>query len=434
MPAFEGVFFPGESFDSDLEDRILKRALIYFDKIYALVPEPFNSNLHLLEREYTYHYHPEQLDPREKSSTERVQDLPNFLLKTRQERRTRIVNFLGRTELLRDQGILQILNPRENIVSKPFCWNAKVKPTPWHSIKEEFDKLSARKIGVGDINDHLAHFLYGNMLEDLRDKEFRRIVGRSFWFNRVPMYKGQAEANWIWAIGTQSGFRADIPKAIMKSLHPLEAFACKISRQMWASLLINHALVSSFRKKAVPVCSHPTFQALMARKFERRYEKLADQEAEIPNFKKGLGTAQLALDNLPDFELASFEDVLEMRQRLEAEISEFRHTMADFAGRIKAEPYSEDFSKHLEIVKKDKVQPTLGNLRKKLVSLKLGAMVNTSIATALGIAYCIWPSLPPALSIVAGPSLYSVLQDFRKEYKDIKEKNGLSLLMKIGVG
>ena len=441
MLGFEGVFFPGESFDTDLEDSILKKSLFYFDKIYALVPEPFNTNLQSFVREYKWRYYRQELNDFDKRlkmfqqlELERIQGTGLELPKGFLERQKRIINFLVKTESLREEGVLEIIDPRENIVSEPHYWDKDVEPiSAWSCIKDKFESLSDREIGFHDIVKYTPHFLYGSILDDLKDKNARRIIGRKFWFKRVPMYKGQAEANWMEAIGEQSGFRADIPKRL-RGFNDMEAFQYSISPQMWASLLINHALISSFRKKAVPVCSNPTFQALMDRKIERCYKKFTNLDVQIPNFKKDLTTFRVALENLPDLELRSFEDVLEMRERLRDDISAFRQKMTEFAETVKAEPYSKGFENHVEIIKRDKIRPSVDDLRKKLSSVDLRTAVKIPIATAITLYLVVNPSLPPALAILACPDLLSltkIFEDYRREYKQISEKNGFSLLIKI---
>jgi len=438
MLKFEGVFFPGETLDSDLEDKILKKALLYFDKIYAIIPEVFNIKLANIVDEYDYQYHPEKLDEfsmrlvmaehailnKWKANGREIGEID----KSELARHERIINFLVKTELLREEGILEIINPDENIKSKPYYFDEDIKPTDF-SIIEKFKNLSSTEINFNNIINYMPHLLYGNILEDLRDKEFRKIVKTNFKFDKVLMYKGQAEHNWLEQLCSAEDTLEYIHEA------HLFGFCSKISSTMWASLIINHALISSFRKKAVPFCSNPILQNLMNRKIRRRYEKLFDLDMNIPNFKKDLSTFNLALVNLPNFELKSFEDIIEIRERLKDEMSEFRLKMCEFADKIKTEPYSETFINHLELIKRDNIQPTINNLHKKISSLNRKTIPRVLVATALNMFLCINPSLPPALAILACPDVFSlttILNNYRKEYKDITEKNGLSYLIKIG--
>jgi len=438
MLKFEGVFFPGETLDSDLEDKILKKALLYFDKIYAIIPEVFNRKLMHIVNEYNYRYHPEKLD---EFSTELVMSKHIILTEWKSKgridevdeselaRHERIINFLVKTELLREEGILDIINPDENIKSKPYYFDEDIEPTNF-SIGEKFENLSSTEINFNNIINYTPHLLYGNILEDLRDKEFRKIVKTNFKFDKVLMYKGQAEINWLAELcGSAEDTLEFIPEG------HLFGFCRKISSTMWASLIINHALISSFRKKAVPCCSNPILQNLLNRKIRRRYEKLFDLDMNIPNFKKDLSAFNLALVSLPNFELKSFEDIIEIRERLKDEMSEFRLKMCEFVDKIKTEPYSETFKNHLELIKRDNIQPIINNLHKKISSLNRKTIPRVLVATALNMFLCINPSLPPALAILACPDVFSlttILNNYRKEYKDITEKNGLSYLIKIG--
>jgi len=38
MDGLAGVYYPGESWDLEVEDAMLKKCLLFFDRIYAIVP------------------------------------------------------------------------------------------------------------------------------------------------------------------------------------------------------------------------------------------------------------------------------------------------------------------------------------------------------------------------------------------------------------
>lgn len=42
MANFCGLYYPGESWDLSVEDSLLKKSLLFFDKVYAVVPEVFS--------------------------------------------------------------------------------------------------------------------------------------------------------------------------------------------------------------------------------------------------------------------------------------------------------------------------------------------------------------------------------------------------------
>jgi len=411
MLGFQGVFFPGENLNSDSEDRMLKKSLFYFDKIYAIIPEHFNGFI----------FYNCDLDAR---------FFPVKLIQfgNQDNRYERITNFISATKPLIEQGFLELIRPDENIFSKPYYWGLG-GPAIW-CIKQKYEELRNTKIKLTDIVNYIPHFLYGNMIEDLKDAEFRDIVKQNFDFDKVDMFQGQAQQNWAATIGGDTGY----PEDDIENIEAEPFFSYLISPPMWASLILNHALMSSFRRKAITVCANTVFQSLLNRKVERSYNKFSEIDKELPNFRKDFASFQLVIDNLPDFELKSFEDILEMRERLKDEMLEFRHKMNELVETITIEPYSETFANHLEIIKRGKIQPIISDMRKKLSYLDKKTIPKIISATALNLYLCINPSLPPALAILACPdilSLTKIWQNYKKEYKEIMEKNGFSLLLKI---
>jgi hypothetical protein len=438
MQKFEGIFFPGETLESDLEDRILKKVLFYFDKTYVIIPELFNFRLDDTLREYTHRYQPEKLDEfsRDLAIVKHtyVTDRKvggKEVDKSAFEWHERIIKLLGETESLRQEGLLEIINPEENIKSIPYYWDEDAQPAEkFFSIKEKFQNLSAAEINFSNITNYTPHLLFGNILEDLRDKEFRNIVKENFTFDTVTMYKGQAETNWF---ETLSGGE-DIIELVPSDYFEF-GFCSHISSTMWASLLINHTLISSLRKKAVPTCSHPTMQRLLNRKMSRLYEKLVAVDTGTPHVAKDVSPFNLVLENLPNFEFKSFEDIIETREKLKDELSEFRQKMCAFTGIIKAEPYRKICKDHLDLLQMDNMQQALDNLRKKISSLNRKTIPKVVATKPLNLLLHVTPSLPPALALLGGSDVFSpttILNTCEKDFKDLPEKNGLSYVITIG--
>ena len=290
--------------------------------------------------------------------------------------------------------------------------------------------LSAGEINLSTITDYTPHLLFGNILEDLRDKEFRSIVKENFTCDTVTMYKGQAETNWF---ETLSGGE-DIIELVPSDYFEF-GFCSHISSTMWASLLINHTLISSLRKKAVPTCSHPTMQRLLNRKMSRSYEKLAAVDTDTFHGTKDVSPFNLVLENLPNFELKSFEDIIETREKLKDELSEFRQNMCRFTGILKEAPYRKICEEHLDLLQMDTMQQALDNLRKKIASLNRKTLPKVVTTTPLNLLLQVTPALPSALALLAGSDMLSpatILNVCEKDFKDLPEKNGLSYVITIG--
>ena len=438
MQTCEGIFFPGETLESDLEDRILKKVLLYFDKTYVLIPDLFNFRADDAMREYTHRFQPEKLDEfsrdlaivKDTYVTDRKAE-GKKVDKSARVQHERIIQLLGKTESLREEGLLEVINPEENIKSIPYYWDEDAQPAEkFFSIKEKFQNLSADEINLSTITDYTPHLLFGNILEDLRDKEFRSIVKENFTCDTVTMYKGQAETNWF---ETLSGGE-DIIELVPSDYFEF-GFCSHISSTMWASLLINHTLISSLRKKAVPTCSHPTMQRLLNRKMSRSYEKLAAVDTDTFHGTKDVSPFNLVLENLPNFELKSFEDIIETREKLKDELSEFRQNMCRFTGILKEEPYRKICEEHLDLLQMDTMQQALDNLRKKIASLNRKTLPKVVTTTPLNLLLQVTPALPSALALLAGSDMLSpatILNVCEKDFKDLPEKNGLSYVITIG--
>lgn len=438
MEKFEGIFFPGETVESDLEDRILKKVLLYFDKTYVLIPELFNFRADDTLREYTHRFKPEKLDEFSKdlaiAKNTYVSDRKadgKKIDKSAFEKHEHIIKLLGKTESLREEGLLEIINPEENIKSIPYYWDEDAQPAEkFFSIKEKFQNLSAGEINVKTITDYTPHLLFGNILEDLRDKEFRGIVTENFTCDTVTMYKGQAETNWFETLSGEEDVIELVPSDYFEF-----GFCSRISATMWASLLINHTLISSLRNGAVPACSHPTMQMLLHRKMSRLYEKLAAVDTEAFHGTKDVSPFNLVLENLPNFAFKSFEDILETREKLKDELSEFRQTMSSFTSILTTEPYGKICKDHLDLLQMDTVQQALENLRGKIATLDRKKMPKVVAKSPLSLLLQVAPSLPPALALLAGPGIFSpttILNTYAKDGKDLPEKNSLSYMITTG--
>ena len=422
MSGFDGTLLPSETFGDNDDDSIIKKSLLIFDKIHAIIPNSFDLTLKESVRRYKLKYAPEKLYPGCDLIARPDQGRDPSII----QRHDRIVSFLKKTETLRNSGILKVLNPDENIKSQPYYWDSgSPAQYQWATIKKKFDDFS-RNFTFNDIENYSPHLLYGNILSDLQDEQFRKIVYDNFSYKNVLMYKGQAEANWILLIGNESGFSEDIAEPVNGG-----PFGMKISSPFWASLILNHALISSFRHSTTPVCTKGVFQKLLNRKLERCYSIFRGLEDSTPHFKGDLKTQLLILEILPDLELSSFDDVLEIRARLKDEMIDFREKMKEISNVIKSNSYSDNFPKHIELLIRDKVNPSIINYKRKLHQLNLRAINSTVLATGLSIGLLIQPILNPAFAMITGASLPQTLQTYRKERNEVEEQNGLSFLLKI---
>jgi len=409
MLGYDGILLPSESFDDNPdENALLKKALLLFDRLYAIIPKSFHLKIETSKRLYLHRYHPKGLSSFDHNLAEYISGKEPWTVK----RHERIISFLKDTEIFKKADILQLVSPNENIKSSPVYWDTdRPAQEQWETIKERFEEIK-NDLSIEEAQNHTPHLLYGNIMADLQDPHFRKIAYHNFPFKRVTMFKGQAEANWIALIGNESGYPEDIPE----DLHG-RIVAMMISTPMWASLLINHTLISSFRNQATPICTNKAFQQLLNRKLTRCYDRMRGFKESEPHFINDLKTQYLALDILPDFELKSYEDVMEMRFRLEDELIEFREHMGALANEIKSNPFNESFLNHLELMKRDKVIPSIKNLKRKMSELESNTFKLTMLSTGICIGLIINPIVHPALMLLLGGgfSLPQILVNYKKK-------------------
>jgi hypothetical protein len=280
--------------------------------------------------------------------------------------------------------------------------------------------------------------LYGSIFDDLKDLQFRDMAKR-LGHDRVILYKGQAEQNWISFLGQKSGFKEDEWQEL-PSVVRFFGWPGTVSVVMWAALIINHVLMTAHRYKLLPVTPHIIFDGLLRSKIRRIYKQLENEEIkkylERPGYKDIYSGFEMAVLTFPNFELLSFEDVLELRLTLGDELAAFRKEMYKFAEIIKLSPWEIGFKEHVEHVVENRIQPAVHELQRKLESIKQESlMANLNIINApnvLAMMACIHVGIPPILvaALSAGLITLETIREYFFERKKLFESNGLSLLLR----
>lgn len=142
MNNFCGLYYPGESWDLDVEDSMLKKCMLFFDRVYAIVPEvfsvdwktvqpyeeldPFLANVRHAKEE-------DRLSAKEAIGGRRLSSEQEEIYLAEMERHGRIERFLDKVALLRKEGVPKLVDPRENILDPPY-WGPDSGPYPWTEI------------------------------------------------------------------------------------------------------------------------------------------------------------------------------------------------------------------------------------------------------------------------------------------------------------
>jgi hypothetical protein len=357
------------------------------------------------------------------------------------ERHGRILRFMDKIAILRKEGVIELVNPRENLLDPPY-WDASVPPpSKFGIISSRYADILEEGLTLADLDAHKPHLLYGSILNDLKDTQFRSLA-TNLGNERVVVYKGQAEQNWLHMLGKDSGFVEDEWQDWPSFVHYF-GFPGTVSTTMWAALIVNHTLLMAHKYNLIPVTPNDVFWQLMQSKVRRllifaEAEQVEGNFLNHPEYKTGFSGFSLAAFTLPNLEAMSFEDVLELRLTLEDEVSAFREQIALLSERIRAEPWEPNFVREIERISEHDIQPTLRKLQRKLEGSQkevvLRAFKNIlSAPTVLSMVATIWAGLPPLIILAVAAGLVSIetAREYHFKRERIFQTNGLSLLLRL---
>lgn len=384
------VFFPGEldPQENEYNLRYLKNALIYFDRILSIVPETIFTG-YIYSRINSY-----------------------------EARSARVRRFVSETKSLEGKGILKLVNPQENIN---------------HYYVENFPKVAIKK--TVDIDKNYPKLLFKGIVSDIEDPVFRTIVD-NLNMGPMPLFPDQLESSWYRTI--QSHYRKDL--WAYRPDNDLEYIMA--SPQLGAALLLNHALITAIRYNAIPVANSIEFDYLLRRKFERII-KMPEIQDSLRVLKRNTGwnTDFLATKvlnvSLPEFDIKTFDDILELREKLSEQLEGFRSYLAEASSLIQDAAVGEIYSVADNLVK-NKIAPALSEIERKLrlsndkfllrvikgfrsakATIPLIGSVITGIPLWLGFA------------LSAGATITEAVLDTYFEKREIRENNSLSFLIGI---
>lgn len=386
------VFFPGE-FDylrKKNDTRQLKLALIYFERVLSVIPEStFTGDNYI----------------------------PHF-----GKRAERVERFLDETTQLREAGLLTCINPVEN----SFPTDEKTKFYGFESVLSP----EPPSWNVGQV-------LISSILSDLDDTTFRRLVDE-LNIEPFPLYTGQFEINWFHSLA-RLGRQNDV------WTHPQPdgrygMFSAMVSPQLGVATLLNHALMVAIRYGAVPVANSSHFDRLLRHKFERIASappvRQALEELQKQSRWRSDLLAHSVLDLLlPDFELESFDDVVELRTRLSEQLDDFRLQLGEASTQLQACNMSE-MRAIADDITNNRIAPALMELEKKLrlSNDKFFQRVFKGLISAkssIPLIGTVFVGLPLWLGVAvsAGATITEAAIETYFEKREAREGNGLSFLL-----
>lgn len=295
-------------------------------------------------------------------------------------------------------------------------------------------------LSLDELETHKPHLLYGSILSDLKDKDFRNIAAK-LGDKRVVLYKGQAEQNWLALLGKSSGFPEDEWQHSPSIGIFCGSFVGTVSTAMWASFVVNHTLLTAHKYNLIPVTPSDLFWKLLQSKLWRirtltEANQLKERFFNHPEYKVGFSGFSLVALTLPNLELMSFEDVLDLRATLKDELTAFRYEMSALAEHIREEPWHPNFLNELEYTVKNRIKPAVDNLQRKLNTSPKEVVLRalkTATPTVLPVYAGIWAGMPPLLVMAVAAGLVGIKTalEHHFERKKILQSNGLSLLLQL---
>ncbi len=157
-------------------------------------------------------------------------------------------------------------------------------------------------------------------------------------------------------------------------------------------------------------------------------------------YSLNLPIAQLGMEvletRLPDFELSSYENVLELRGQLRESLIGFRMEMARLAAKVESEPWEKGYQTELARIMTGKVQPSIQELEKEAEALRyrrvsrwLKDALRPGTSIPLVAAFYVGVPTWAAAGLAAGVLTLRNYFEMRAEQAEF-DKNGLSLLFK----
>jgi hypothetical protein len=416
---FSALYFPCEVEEASDERNFyqtLKSALLFFDRVYVIVPEFVLSDYFSYWADYS------KIDDGVIAGTERIQTIE---FKLWRERFKRIRRFIQHTKILQDNELLLCVNPNTNMLGYQLR-------AVHNSFSEDTTAIPAEKA-----EDFSADILFYSTVSDLNDTTFRQLVAEDFPY-RTPgfyLFKDQGEFNWLGSICRYSSYEEDKIENSGTGLIP--AFETIVSPVVGMAVIMAHIVSFCMEYPVYPITDNPYYWKLLRRKFKR----VADMP-ELKRFKtdtklriSALGLELMNLE-LPRLAARSFDDVLYIRKKYAAQLTRFRTELASFANFAANQLWSEEFFEQCSEIVALRIIPAITELQRALTLSKDKVLVNAfksarNLTPAIPLVSVLLPGFPIlyALALAAGLFSIEVFLDLYFEEKKIKAGCGLSYLL-----
>jgi hypothetical protein len=202
------------------------------------------------------------------------------------------------------------------------------------------------------------------------------------------------------------------------------------------STLLNHTLRHCSRLGLSPVTQKSAYQNFLFTKLSRQQSKEA-----LAHYadRQGIAASSLALrtlkNHVPNIEAASYDDILEFRDKLRDDLAEFRGAMRSLSWAIDLNDRLDRLDQQIQKVVEADVEPRIAALKKKLATSKdrfVHRLVRNVKTGTVPLVATLWAGLPVPylLAISAGVVTLEALLETKIDIDQAKnDVNGLSFLL-----
>lgn len=423
---FCAIYFPceiGQSVDDDRFYANLKSSLLFFDKIFVVVPEIIFSDY------FSYWLDMSKIDEELIEETKKFDSLEYRLWR---ERFKRLRSFIEQTKVAHDEGILEYVNPRQ-VRSEPMITNL-------------FSLPSVDQVTIEEVDDHIGEIIFRSIVTDLNDQKFRNLVKSDYPYSEpgFAVFKDQGEFNWLIQLSGCSHYKEDemifIDTFVAENTiapPPGVGFDSIVSPVLGMAVFLSHILAFCIQNPVYPVTDDLYYWKLLSHKFKRLSvnEKIRHYEED-----KKLNISAIGLDvldvELPRLALKSFEDILHIRHTSKDELIQFRLELAAFSNFSSSQIWSNDFLRECNDIAQFNVQPAINELQKSLSLSKDKVIIDAfkklrTLSPVIPLVSTLIAGIPIlyALAITAGLISVESFLDLYFERKKIRTSSGLSYIL-----
>lgn len=402
------LFYPGASINHET----LKHMLLYFDRVAITTPDEVGCHEFTVETQGKF----KRLTP----ELPHIGEPRGLIFGTEEsELVERVRHFNQETLNLRRNGQLLFLSPSPNVGASFF--DAIQRDLNSESFVRAVQQRNLEPFCIGASKAFGFHC--GALMRDRTQKGDPRIIQQPNFELMLDSLVSGDTARAVQILFEQFRDRIGGHYGVLR-----------VSPELGASILLNHAIYHSHSFNLIPFTDLELFEELLLDKFRRSVTELR-QNKEL-DLSRELVARRVLEIHLPRFEMFSFDDVLETKEKLHDELMHFQAEMAKFAAQVSVTPFDQSYEREIQRVIAKDIEPAIADLeaKQKAIDRKfLSKLIRGARAGAVPIVATLFAGmpLPFVLALSAGVITLEALWETRTERKELLEQNGLSFLLSV---